>query len=200
MRQATLELVVGLNGTGKTCFLRKILVNMMQSGYRVLVVTPHTNEWADVPLIGKYDKKRIKTFENISKILYYDGCLENIQQYYRNGVLVLDDARDYVNAQSNKTTIWFNIGRRQAGINMFAVFHGLSQVPPVWYTFATNMVLFFSNDDIKRRVNILSDSILREIKEAQIEIEKDVKNGNAYANRLIVFDKRFEFFLKKDKK
>ena len=116
---------------------------------------------------------------------------ENIKKHYANGVLVFDDARVYIHAQTNDFMQWLQIRRRQVGIDLFSVFHSLAQIPPVYFSFSSNLWLFHSLGNIKKRTNEIEDYVMEEIAVAKAEILKEVNAGNKYAKRLIVIDKRF---------
>ena len=84
---------------------------------------------------------------------------------------------------------WLQIRRRQAGIDLFSVFHGLTQVPPVYFTFATNLILFYTKDNIKRRGDYVDDSDFEMIQDAKRRIEKKI-SINPYAYEIVKLDKR----------
>jgi len=189
-RVAKCDAIVGAVGTGKTTFLREsVVMPMAQKFHRVLIVTPDAKEWSDIDILTSYED--IATFTGIKRMIYKFGRLEKIREYYANGVLIFDDARLYINAQSDDFMRWLQIRRRHQGIDLFSVFHSLAQIPPIYFTFISNIVLFHSLGNIKKRTNEIDDYILEEIATAKSEILKDVEKGNKYAKRLISFDKRF---------
>ncbi|MDR0602711.1 MAG: ATP-binding protein [Bacteroidales bacterium] len=191
-RQAKTDIYVGINGTGKTSLLKEVITQMNKQGHRILIVTPDSLEWREVPTISYRLKHHIKTYTGMRRIVYYDDCLSDVQKYFSNGVLVLDDARDYIQAQTDSVMRWLKLRRRQAGIDLFSVFHGLSQVPPEFFTFTSQMWLFYTTDNLKRRSDCLEEHIYNEIQNAKQDILKEVNEGNMYARRLISLDKRFE--------
>jgi hypothetical protein len=192
-RYAQCDILVGVNGTGKTTLLKDILRKVLEKGDRALVVTPDPIEWNNIPEINYRLRHHIKNYTGIRKIVYYSGCMDDIQQYYANGVLVFDDARVYINAQTNSFMEWLQIRRRQAGIDLLCVFHGLTQVPPVFFTFTSNLFLFHTLDNIKRRSVYIDDLIFEEIQDAKKEIQSEVSNGDIYYYKRVIFDKRFKF-------
>lgn len=188
---AQTDIFVGVNGTGKTTLLKKVITNMKENGHRILIVTPDPAEWRDVPGIHSRLRHHIATYTGIRRIVYYKGCMEDIQKYYKNGVLVFDDARVYIHAQSDDFMTWLQIRRRQAGIDFFSVFHGLTQVPPIFFTFATNMFLFYTKDNIKRRGVYVNETDFAKIQEAKDRIQTKVQAGNNYYFERIILDERF---------
>lgn len=187
-RYAISTILCGINGTGKTTMLKKILEKMRSFGNRILVVTPDPIEWQEAEPINKWAE--LKYFDGMRRIIYSPETMKRIQQYYSNGVLVFDDCRVYIHAQSNDFMQWLQIRRRQAGIDLFSVFHGLTQVPPVYFTFATNIFLFYTKDNIKRRGEYVDEADFEAIQSAKLRITQEVENGNPYAYEIVKLDKR----------
>lgn len=182
------SILVGINGTGKTSFVKNILEHTVNDKNRALIVTPDPSEWRSVEEVSGRD---IATFKGVRKIIYHPGAMEEIQRYYSNGMLVLDDARVYIHAQSDDWMQWVQIRRRQVGVDLFACFHGLTQVPPVFFTFATNLTLFYTKDNIKRRAEYVDEADFQAIQEAKARIAKKVEAGDPYYYEIITLDKRF---------
>ena len=188
MRYPVCSILVGINGTGKTTFIKNLLEKTVTAKNRALIVTPDPAEWR---MLDEVSGQRIATFKGIKKIIYHQNCMAEIQRYYSNGMLVFDDARVYIHAQSNDFMQWLQIRRRQAGIDLFCNFHGLTQVPPVFFTFATNLVLFYTKDNIKRRSEYIDEQDFDDIQAAKERIAKRVAAGDPYAYEIITLDKRF---------
>lgn len=189
MRYPISTLLVGINGTGKTTFVKKILENTVTPMNRALIVTPDPAEWKEIAEVSGSETGR---FTGIRKIIYHKGCMADIQKYYNNGILVMDDARVYIHAQSDDFMQWLQIRRRQVGVDIFSMFHGLTQIPLVFFTFATNMVLFYTKDNIKRRADYVDEEDFKEIQSAKKRIAKKVEAGDPYTHEIIYFDKRFQ--------
>ena len=189
-RIATCDILVGVVGTGKTTFLVNSIVKPLSAkGSRILIVTNGDGkDWQDVDYLTDYEE--IKTFTGIRKMIYKKGRLEKIQQYYSNGALIFDDCRVYIQAQTSDFMNWLQILRRHVGIDLFAVFHGLTQVPPVFFTFASNLVLFHTLDNIKRRGTYIEDYLFDEINIRKSLILKEVNKGYRFAFEIIKLDKR----------
>lgn len=188
-RYPVCSVLVGINGTGKTTFIKKILENTVTEKNRALIVTPDPAEWRAVQEVSG---TAITRFKGIRKIIYHQSCMAEIQRYYTNGILVFDDARVYIHAQSDDFMQWLQIRRRQVGVDLFCNFHGLTQVPPVFFTFATNIILFYTKDNIKRRAEYVDEQDFNEIQQAKARIAQRVSAGDKYAYEIITLDKRFE--------
>lgn len=189
-RIANCDIICGVNGTGKTTLLKRLLIRYYEAGNRILIVTPHPNEWSNVPDVHPTLRHHIATYTGWRRILYYDGCVDDIRQYYSNGVLVFDDARAYIHAQTNDFMTWLQISRRQKSIDFISVFHGLTQVPPQYFTFASNLFLFYTKDNIKRRGVYVDEIDFVRIQEAKRRIAQKVADGDKYYFELINLDAR----------
>ena len=189
-RIAMCDILVGVNGAGKTTFLRENIVNSLkEKGHRILIVTNADNQdWKDVEFLK--DFKEIETFTGIRKMIYKKGRLEKIQQYYNKGTLILDDCRLYIQLQTTDFMNWLQVLRRHVGIDLFCVFHGLTQVPPIFFTFSSNLVLFHTLDNIKRRGYYIEEYLFEEIQEKKQRILSEVNKGNKYHFEIIKLDKR----------
>ena len=181
-------ILVGVNGTGKTSFVKEILEHTVNEKNRALIVTPDPAEWRQVEEVSG---REIATFKGIRKIIYHAEAMEEIRRYYSNGMLIFDDARVYIHAQSDDFMQWLQIRRRQVGVDFFCCFHGLTQVPPVFFTFASNIVLFYTKDNIKRRAEYVDEADFQAIQDAKARIAKKVESGNPYYYEIITLDKRF---------
>ncbi len=164
-RTSKTVVVLGTNGTGKTTLVRSIL---KASGQKCLVVTPHDMEWGDCsdnPLDSPQDYK----FAGIQRHIYDDDTMNKIEHFTR-GILVFDDCRAYFNASTDKLLHRLFIARRQRMIDIFAVAHGFSDVPPKFFTFATDIFLFKTLDKIEIRKNVLQR--FDELKALQTTVNK----------------------------
>lgn len=188
MRYPVCSILVGINGTGKTTFIKKLLEKTVTVDNRALIVTPDPSEWR---MLEEVSGSKISTFKGIRKIIYHHNCMDEIQRYYSNGMLVFDDARVYIHTQSNDFMQWLQIRRRQVGVDLFCNFHGLTQVPPVFFTFASNLILFYTKDNIKRRAEYVDEQDFNDIQAAKERIAKRVAAGDPYAYEIITLDKRF---------
>lgn len=174
-------IMVGTNGTGKTTMLRQILHN---SGQRALIVTPDDVEWQqypETPLLATDDF----VFDGIRRHIFNPRHTLDAITHFRKGIIVFDDCRSYLGDQTDERIRDLFIRKRQRELDIFAVAHGFTQVPPVFFTFATDYFVFHTLDNIVRRKNcITDDSAFERIKQAQAELKKEFAN-NPHAYRRI---------------
>jgi ABC-type sugar transport system ATPase subunit len=151
LRSNKMTCVIGTNGTGKTTFLKKLILQLLRNNRRVLIITPHDMEWETIPLVHDKHKQHIAWYVGARRIIWEDGLLPTITENFKNGALVFDDCRAYLNANTDRDLHRLLISRRQRDIDIFAVGHGFTEIPPKFFTFATNFVLFRTMDNIEKR-------------------------------------------------
>lgn len=157
MRGQERILLVGTNGTGKSTLADKIIKACIDgNNKRALVVLPDDSE----PLFRPYNelqRSEIRYINNVAnkenKVFFDNGKLfDDIQLYFRNGILVLDDARFYTGSLDDSLRKLF-IRSRQNNVDILFICHGLSEIPPSLITFATKIILFNTVDSWQRLKN-----------------------------------------------
>lgn len=147
--QTCMTVLLGTNGTGKTTALRNIL---LQSGKRCLIITPDDREWDDFPMTELREGVAADfQFSGIKRHIWNPKYSLRVLKYFQNGILVFDDCRAYLRAVTSDEIHQLMIRRRQRAVDIFAVGHGYTEVPPVFFTFATDFILFQTRDNIERR-------------------------------------------------
>lgn len=174
-RAAKLTIILGTNGTGKTTLLQSII---NRSHYRALIVTPDGAEWLQYPE-NKLLTPEDFTFTGVNRHIFnpYSGSL-NYLPYFSNGTLIFDDCRSYLKAKTEDKIHDILIRRRQRMIDIFAVGHGFNEVPPVFFTFCSDIFLFRTTDNIVRRKDCLKD--YKRMQEAQMRINKKAQKEPHY--------------------
>lgn len=180
-RQAELIPIIGTNGTGKTTLAKKIVANALQNNERVLILTPDYIEWLDIPEVHQKHVHHIKTYKGARRIVYQNSdTLDTVIQNFDNGLLIYDDCRSYLKSNSfigEKLRAQF-IRRRQHKLDIFFVVHGFTELPPVVFTFASKIILFWTRDNIYKRKNYIQDIDLMSRK--QHEINKKAETNPYY--------------------
>lgn len=159
-RMNKLYLICGVNGTGKTHFVRKFI----DSGpRRVLILNPtFEDKWDRYPKIKIDNAEEIKTFEGIRQLQprYVFGdmrkpfiqMLQVMWDNYENGVLVMDDCREMFEANLVKEVSSIMRGYRQHNLDVFAIFHSLNQVPPKFWEHSNGYVIIFKTQDNEKKI------------------------------------------------
>jgi hypothetical protein len=152
MRRQHRILIVGTNGTGKSTFADKI-INAYPAHKKRLIVDPDGSEklFDKYPEIEQSDLKKLSQLEGkIYKVLYTDSSLfEDIHNYFRNGLLVLDDSRNYTGSRDEDLLKIYRRSR-QFNIDILFICHGLSEIPPSLLTFTTKIIMFNTVDSWQR--------------------------------------------------
>lgn len=182
-RKTQLNLVVGINGTGKTTYIKDNIVGTKKA----LIVTPDLCEWRQLPEVRTAEE--IRFLQTPARMIYTGPeTLETIKQSFFGGLLVLDDAMAYLTEQTPDTMQYLYIRRRQFGIDIFIVAHGLRQLPPKCFTFGSFLILFATTENFSTRKRELQPELYEKIIKAQNEINRECENGNPYCNKIILLD------------
>jgi ABC-type sugar transport system ATPase subunit len=153
-KQTKFVLIIGTNGTGKSTFCAGLAERTVLMGGRVLIITPHDREWSGVPFL-KYEE--IRSFRRIKKHIFDEEKTFELLGNYKHGLLIFDDCRAYTQSNTVQDLHALLIRRRQHDLNIIAVGHGFTEIPPKFFTFATDIVLFRTCDNIARRRDVIQD-------------------------------------------
>lgn len=147
---------VGKPGTGKTTQIRRLVRRALEARRRVLVVTPHENEWEDIPLVHPRFTGRIATYKGARRIIVRElDQAREVCRLFRHGLLVFDDCRVYVPDAPDPEIRAMLISCRQNDVDFVAVGHGFTTIPPLFFTYATHFAIFATTDEVRRRKNCM---------------------------------------------
>lgn len=161
-RQPIYPIILGTNGTGKTTFLKKLVINeLKKKENHILLLTPDDAEFTEVPEVHPNFPERIERYSGIRKMITTRSEAANnlqiVRDRFRKGVLIFDDCRAYFDPSTLSILETIMVRRRQMMIDVIAVAHGPSKVPPAFFSYMTHIVLFKTNDPMKTRKDRLDD-------------------------------------------
>lgn len=152
-RKTKLINIVGTNGTGKTTLANEFIKKEIAKGGRALIVTPDDTDWLQYPRINIYSENRIENFDGAMRHIWNDKEDLKIISRFKNGLLIFDDCRAYFSASLNEELHKLLIRRRQKQIDIIAISHGFTEIPPKFFTFSTEIIIFKTTDNIMKRRN-----------------------------------------------
>lgn len=169
-REAKMTIILGAKGTGKTTLLRQILETSKQ---KCLVVTPRVNEWTDVPdtdlsTLSSYD------YNGIRRHIIRRGYSIPRLPFFKRGILVFDDCKTFIKPL-DETIEQMLIDGRHHELDIFYVAHGFTRVPPMFYNYYTEIILFRTEDNPAARKGYLLnyDQVLT----AQLRVNQAAKSN-----------------------
>lgn len=166
--RSKMVVVLGATGTGKTTAVKNVL---RASERRTLIISLDGSEWQGLP-VTELRSAQDYAFTDIRVHLWDPKRSLSVLRYFRNGIIVFDDCRGYFRSNTSDNLHKFLILMRYSGVDIFAIAHGFTEVPPVFFTFATDFILFKTLDSITRRRQYISN---------YNAVETKVKEVNAIA-------------------
>lgn len=179
-RNSELNVLAGFNGTGKSTFIQKCIdLEVQKRSGRVIIVTPDPFEWKQYPEFDIH-KDLFREIRSPHKIIYTPGVIEAIADErtgFYDGLLAFDDCRCYTKSNIQEALRTIIIRRRQRSHDILAAGHGITEIPPVFLTYANHYTLFYTQDNPDRRKEELGNAF-----EAFKKAQKDVNSKYSEAS------------------
>lgn len=156
MRERRFNLIVGSPGAGKSTFV----ANAVKKYPGNAIIYKHMANISD-PAFQSYPEKTQSNWRQGAapgaavKCKFaglnedYIEFLDWIKDYYRNGLLIIDDATIFERDRLTKEMNHLVAMRRHYGIDIWLVYHGMTLLPIEQFIFVNNIVLFNTNDNLK---------------------------------------------------
>lgn len=181
-RKAKLTLVIGATGTGKTTLVKQILASAYQ---RALIVTladvdyhEKNADGSDRYPVTQLNKPEDYNFDDIRRHIFEPKNTLRKISAFKNGIIVLDDCRMYLNAAIDPKLHALLVMRRHIMTDIIAVAHGFNEVPPTFYTFADDIFLFQTTENMVRRRNHVQN--FDQLKQLQDQVNSEAKINPHY--------------------
>lgn len=169
VREAQYTMVVGAPGYGKSTWL----VKQLAKGPRRNVIVYKTDMGIDDAAFKEY--KRIHKLEDyrggkvkISDLdIEYKDFLQQVSKRLKNAAVVVDDAGWFEGHTISDEFKQLLRMRRHWGLDVYYVYHGLTDAPIQHFPFTSSIVLFHTVDNAQYKVNKLpqgGDKLLRAVK------------------------------------
>lgn len=154
-RSAKVIIIVGFNGTGKTTITKQFVdVEVTRRKGRVLILVPDPIEWKEFPELDLSAPDCFHKMQSPHKIVVDENTLARIADPHSgffNGLMIFDDCRGYFSTTVQKDLHTLIVRRRQRRHDIIAVGHGFTEIPPKFFTFANEYIIFYTQDPIEKR-------------------------------------------------
>jgi hypothetical protein len=156
VRPAFFSIIVGTNGCGKTTLAKELVATeLRKENGHALIITPDEIEWNNVPEVHPQFPERMSCYTGARRIIASDDDiaehLVNIRQYFRNGLIIFDDSRGYIDDKPPRILRQFIVRRRQLLSDIIVIGHGFSQIQPAFFAYATHVIMFNTPDPVSTR-------------------------------------------------
>ena len=175
-RDSGLYLLAGYPKTGKSTIIQKFIdIEVQKRKGRVTIITPDPFEWKHYPEINVNAPNPFKDINSPHKIIYQDGIIDLIADDFRgfyDGLIAFDDCRCYTKPKIQEALRKLIIRRRHRSHDIIASAHGFTEIPPVFFTYATKYIIFYTQDNIDRRKEEIGYSNFNAVKQAVNDVNK----------------------------
>ncbi|MCB0638864.1 MAG: ATP-binding protein [Lewinella sp.] len=180
--------VTGGPGTGKSYFTRHTILAALSDTPAVVITYAGLPEiWRDVPVIDPAKKESWEFGNGLRQVVWYqheDATIEYIYRYFRNGVLIFDDCKEYMssNLQENRYFKRIFSSHRHLGLDIIIIAHSPNDVPPQSWMYNKMTVIFATDDTIRK--NAIRTASAPKVMAAQERVNarfsKAYRTGKAY--------------------
>jgi len=149
-----LIVILGAPYSGKTTIIEQFIAKEKE---KTLIVVPDDKDWINIFTIDNMEAERF-TYKGIKKRIWEDNSdLKSIFERFSDGLLVFEDCRPLFHPSLEKYLHLLLSRKRQGRRDIIASAHGFTEVPPKFFTFATEFVLFNTLDSIASRKDVIKE-------------------------------------------
>jgi Cdc6-like AAA superfamily ATPase len=165
--------VWGRNGTGKSTFVRKI-TDQLNERTLVLTYAGLPKIWHDVKGIDPANAKEMKSFKGYRQVVYIqyeEKTWEHIYNNFKNGVLILDDSKEYIPDSLQHLEFFKRLmsSYRHRMLDVFLIVHSSGGIPKGAWQNATHAFVGSTASAVRRNLPVVA---LDELIQAQKEINR----------------------------
>ncbi len=148
-------LVLGKRGTGKTTYIKEVLVNT-KFYEKVLIVDTFAN-----PMYNEIPEMKMINIKNWKKGTYriYDSntedMLNEIESHIKNSLIIFEDSVKYINKVLQSSVRKIVIDSKQKNNDVIFIFHGFASTPPELFRLSDLIVMFRTDDPHYRKNEII---------------------------------------------
>lgn len=165
-------LVIGAQETGKTATGIYLFENAL------------TNKKYHIALLYDDDEEKFHHYPEIfvgeeplefCRIIFDEDdeyFLETFRKTYKNAGVLIDDTMMFLEDRKNENFRKIYMRSRQRVNDVICTFHGLSEVPPSFFNFATDIILHRTKDSPKRAEYKIEEDRFEKIMAAYEELKK----------------------------
>lgn len=190
-RQPFISLILAANGTGKSY----LALQQAKKQDRALIISKNgiMANYQDYKVIK--EPKELRDFTGIANYYTQEHSKEwllNIRKYFRNGLLIFDDAKAYIKPNIDVTLGLADLltDFRHISSDVIFVFHSPNQVPPAIYDHSKYVIVGYT----KRLISNSRKELMKfeEIKEVQQKVNAAYKKAKQSNKKLYGIFKTIE--------
>ena len=162
MRDAQFHIICGTNGTGKSTLVDKIL---QATHYKNALVYLESIDLNGNPFKGLPRLQKPSEYVNgkaviDSEVLSFDKFIYGVARNFRNGLLIIDEAGLYsmFDKKTNEPIEGVKLlmkQRRKYNVEIYFIYHGISEIPVKFFKWANNLILFHQTDEFKHKSAVI---------------------------------------------
>lgn len=184
---ARFNIVVGTNGTGKSTLVNQVIERTHFRDVLVYIenIDTYGNPFKKLPTVPFYSYKGGKVTIDADEVPF-DKFINAVVDHFRNGMLVIDEAGMYQMFEKGMpipALVKLFKQRRKYNIEIYFIYHGVSEIPVRLFKWCNNVILFHQTDEFKHKAAVIPR--IDELRAAQQRIRKHYFSGDVHKSERI---------------
>ncbi len=177
---ARFNIVCGTNGTGKSTLMDKIIATTHFKNVLVYIegIDLNGNPFKGLPTVSLLEYKGGKVTIDADEVPF-EKFINAVADHYRNGLLVIDEAGMYTMFENGEPVPALKKllkQRRKYNIEIYFLYHGVSEIPVRLFKWCNNVILFHQTDEFKHKAAVIPR--IDDLRAAQVRIRQKYFSGN----------------------